>query len=470
MAWLGAAVAAASAVPAALPAGTATAATDNDTIVQLFEWPWASVASECTNVLGPKGYGAVQVSPPASSASLPDKGHPWWEVYQPNSYALNSRMGNREEFQNMVATCHAAGVKVYADAVLNHMTGQDGGGTGYDGTSFPDKYDYPNLYTKDDFHQPPCTVNNYTDAHNVQFCELEGLADLKTESDGVRTKLAGYLNDLESLGVDGFRLDAAKHIPVDDIAAIEGKLGKPAFIYQEVSAGGSGDAVQPNQYEPTGSLLEFRFGRGLKSAFQGSIAGLSDFGSGMEPSDKAVSFVDNHDTQRDGSTLSYKDGQQYVLANIFALGWNYGTPKVMSSYTFNGHDDSPPAGSDGKVSPVKCGSGWECEHQKRPIANMVGFHNAVRGTDVANWWSNGNNQIAFSRGAKGFVAINNEGGTLAQTLQTGLPAGTYCDVIHGDLGNGGCTGPTVTVGPDGKAQLSVNASDAVAIHAGAKVS
>ena len=152
----------------------------------------------------------------------------------------------------------------------------------------------------------------------------------------------------------------------------------------------------------------------------------------MEPSDKAVSFVDNHDTQRDGSTLSYKDGQQYVLANVFALGWNYGTPKVMSSYTFNGHDDSPPAGSDGKVSPVKCGSGWECEHQKRPIANMVGFHNAVRGTDVANWWSNGNNQIAFSRGGKGFVAINNEGGTLAQTLQTGLPAGTYCDVIHGE--------------------------------------
>ena len=77
LACLGAAVAAASAVPAALPAGTATAATDNDTIVQLFEWPWASVASECTNVLGPKGYGAVQVSPPASSASLPSKGHPW---------------------------------------------------------------------------------------------------------------------------------------------------------------------------------------------------------------------------------------------------------------------------------------------------------------------------------------------------------------------------------------------------------
>ena len=35
-----------------------------DVIVHLFQWPWASIASECTNVLGPKGFGAVQVSPP----------------------------------------------------------------------------------------------------------------------------------------------------------------------------------------------------------------------------------------------------------------------------------------------------------------------------------------------------------------------------------------------------------------------
>src|SRR3712207_9523559 len=35
-----------------------------DVIVHLFQWPWASVATECTTVLGPKGFGAVQVSPP----------------------------------------------------------------------------------------------------------------------------------------------------------------------------------------------------------------------------------------------------------------------------------------------------------------------------------------------------------------------------------------------------------------------
>src|SRR5690348_17261992 len=142
-----AALVAATAVPFSLlntaPAQAATPA--KDVTANLFMWNWNSVASECTNVLGPDGYGAVQVAPPEESASLPNNNpsHPWWEVYQPVSYNLTSRMGNRAQFISMVNTCHAAGVKVYADAVVNHMSGQGSGGTGYGGTTFPDKYTYP---------------------------------------------------------------------------------------------------------------------------------------------------------------------------------------------------------------------------------------------------------------------------------------------------------------------------------------
>lgn len=32
----------------------------SDVIVQMFEWSWDSVASECANFLGPMGYGLVQ--------------------------------------------------------------------------------------------------------------------------------------------------------------------------------------------------------------------------------------------------------------------------------------------------------------------------------------------------------------------------------------------------------------------------
>ena len=62
-----------------------------DVIVHLFEWPWASVANECTTRLGPKGFGGVQVSPPQEHVVLPGSGYPWWQDYQPVSYQLNTR-------------------------------------------------------------------------------------------------------------------------------------------------------------------------------------------------------------------------------------------------------------------------------------------------------------------------------------------------------------------------------------------
>lgn len=34
-----------------------------------------------------------------------------------------------------------------------------------------------------------------------------------------------------------------------------------------------------------------------------------------------------------------------------------------------------------------------------------------------DWWDNGSNQIAFCRGDKGFLAINNDGWDLKETLQ-----------------------------------------------------
>ena len=141
----------------------------------------------------------------------------------------------------------------------------------------------------------------------------------------------------------------------------------------------------------------------------------------------------------------------------------------MSSFSFSNNDAGPPGDGIDTTRDVSCGNGWVCEHRQRPIANMVGFRNAVGFAAVANWWSDGGNQIAFSRGGAGFLAINREGGALTRTFSTGLPAGTYCDVIHGDVSGGSCTGPTVTVNGAGQATLTVAAMDAVAIHAGSLV-
>lgn len=52
---------------------------------------------------------------------------------------------------------------------------------------------------------------------------------------------------------------------------------------------------------------------------------------------------------------------------------------------------------------MTCGGGWVCEHRWRQIYNMVRFRNTAQFQPVQNWWDNGNNQIAFSRGNKGKV-------------------------------------------------------------------
>jgi alpha-amylase len=470
----------------AVTSAKAAISTGNDVIANLFMWPWPSVAGECTNVLGPAGYGAVQVSPPEDSISV--AGHPWWDIYQPTAYDLNSRMGNRAQFVSMVQTCHAAGVKVYVDAVVNHMTGvNQASTTSYGGSTFTNTYSYPSAgYTPPDFHSYPANcpesdnqIHDWDSQAEVQECQLVSLADLNTETDHVRSTIAGYLNDLLAIGVDGFRVDAAKHINPADMAAIKAKLtNSSVYFAQEVIPGSGNVNLRPGAFEGNGGVLEFTYADDLKSQFTGSIANLSTFGTswGLEPSAKSTVFVENHDTERNGSTLNYRSGATDTLANVFMLAWNFGTPNVMSSFDFANPDDSPPTDANGYVTPVACGAGWECQHRGRAIRNMVGFHNATKAdSTVSNWWSDGANAIAFGRGpaggANGWIAINNGSGPLSgHAFATGLPAGTYCDIIHGDSQGGGCTGPTVTVDANGGATVSVTAKDAVALDVNARAS
>lgn len=86
---------------------------------------------------------------------------------------------------------------------------------------------------------------------------------------------------------------------------------------------------------------------------------------------------------------------------------------------------------------------------------MVQFRNVASVETVQNWWDNGGHQIAFSRGNKGYFAMNNEGHSLNQSLQTGLPQGTYCDVISGNKEGHRCTGRSVQVDSSGRAQIVV---------------
>jgi alpha-amylase len=467
----------------------------SDVTANLWEWNWPSIAAACTGQLGPAGYGAVQVAPPEESITLPsssDGAHPWWEVYQPVSYQITSRLGTRAQFASMVEACHNAGVRVYVDAVVNHTAGNGNTYTsGYAGSTFsPSGFDYPAVpYTTDDFHANdgscPTTdgqIDDFSVVAQVQNCELSGLSDLKTQSAGVRDKIAGYLNDLIGLGVDGFRVDAAKHIAQADFAAIEAELhtttaeGKAPYIEQEVTPGGSG-VLAPSAFTADGDLIGFSYADGLKTQFtNGTLNNLADIPSWSldAPSAQTGAMVTNHDTERDTNhaTLRYQDGSLYTLANYFLLAYPYGKPFLYDGFTFSTSStgQSPPSDANGFVSDTSCTNGaWQCITQSTGVKGMVAWHNTTAAvTTASDFTATSNSVIGFHRGALGWIGLNASAAASTATYQTGLADGTYCDRITGGVSGGACAGTSVTVS-GGNASVTIPAGGAVAIDTGAKV-
>ena len=94
-----------------------------------------------------------------------------------------------------------------------------------------------------------------------------------------------------------------------------------------------------------------------------------------------------------------------------------------------------------------------------------------------------------SKGALGFVAINNADNPWSTTFMTGLPGGSYCNVIDGKSVAGVCTGDAYvapdmkkkkkettdkryvvcrfTIGSDGSLVVTVGVRQAIAVHVGA---
>ena len=475
--------AAALSAPAVLRTNQAHASSlAKDVTANLFEYNFDSIASDCTNVLGPDGYAAVQVAPPQDSYDQPN--HYWWDVYQPADYSIGGRLGTEAEFQSMISACHAAGVKVYVDAVLNHMATGDGGqDTSYDGESFNSgTLTYPS-YSSADFHSYPAncpessdSIVNWLSYTEVTQCRLDGLPDLATGTAAVRGAEAGYLNSMIEMGVDGFRLDSATEIGEGDIAGIESMLdhdtstGQPVAITQEVYPGTSGQDAQlnPTSFEGNGSVTAIDYTYAIADDFaSGNLAALASYSPEL-PSAYASTFVTNQDTERaDSPSLSYADGAEYNLADEFLLAYGYGAPQIFSSFEYGGYNQAPPDTSNGDVTDTVCGTGaWECTESNPAIDAMVGWHNLALtdGAAVANWTTDGNDLIAFSRGGAAWIAINNGSSAETDTFSTGLPDGSYCDIVADSYSDGTCGGAGIVVA-DGQATVTVPAGGSVAIDA-----
>ncbi len=441
-------------------------------IVTAFQQNWKSIAKECKKTYGPEGVKYVQVSPPQDHI----KGDQWWTSYQPVSYKLNSKLGTEDEFKKMITTCKASGVGIIADAVINHTTGFANkdtvgvGGSKYDAAnqSFPDAG-----YTKDDFHKSTENINTYRKAEIVWTHRLVGLLDLDTSNPHVQKTLGEYFAHMLKLGVAGFRVDAAKHMSPQDVKGIKDAAADAAgttpdkiwWMQETIGFSEQDPRIQPDQYLQTGEVNEFEYSYRLRNYFYGSIENLKHITDKLIPSKKAAIFVTNWDTERDNASrvLTYKDGKKYELANAFMLAYPYGTPNVFSGYEFTKRDEGAPGATQTSIPDVSCAkdSKWQCTQRITLIRGMIGFYNAVRGTKVTNWQDDDDNNVAFSRGNKGFLAINNTENPQKVSYKTDLPDGEYCNVYESK----DCT-KTVSVS-GGKVETTIAAESAVALHANA---
>ena len=497
MVGTGALLAVPMAANAAEDTGQTTLPAKTDVQVIAFQQTWNSIAKECTNTYGPQGVAYVEISPPQESI----QGTEWWTSYQPVSYKLDSKLGTEAEFKNMITTCDAAGVGIIADVVLNQTTGLDvaaGEQTGVAGTKYNgltgdypgftgENGQYPQGVTAADFHDynNGASISDYKNQQEVQEGRLNSMWDFDTSSEKVQDIQSDYLAKLYKMGVKGFRMDAVKHINNEDIKGIKDKMaqkvGKNAndiyWIQEVIGNASEAPGIQPRNYLETGTVTQFDYKSDLNAKFKGKIAKLKDLSTrigDLSSNPNAIAskdanvFVTNWDTARNDGAITYKNDSMYALANAFMLAYDYGTPRLLSDYKYDVNDNGAPGSTAAEVPDVdfdeacstKDGE-WNCQQRWTTTRGMIALHNYVDGTAVEQWQDDGANNIAFSRGDKGFVAINNSTEDKTAEYATSMPDGEYCDVY----GVQDCS-KTVTVS-GGKVKVTVPAMQAIAIYGGA---
>lgn len=463
------------------------------TIVQAFGWHWNDIRQECL-FFHEEGVSAVLIDPVSEEVFY--KAMPWWGLYQPVSYALNSLYGNLDSLESMINTCHLNGIKVYTGIVVRHMAIYKNFSTtmphiGVNGTTFNQfSYTLTNestekmSYNYDDFLHLGIIKRSYDsnldiyqnnsrrincplqdkDFHENEWkmrnCDLVGLPTLNYSSSNTINNLRQNIIMLLKLGIDGFFVDASRHLYPEQLTTILGGLytldNNRPFIFYEMPTPFLVRALDPVNYNDyyklskvTGQDVKItghNFAKLMYKVFQDNTSnhfntlinysGKPTFDQVNFPEeyfDNRISLADilknspdyyltyfgtnhiitmiaNHDTENSDAfkALKAEDGllpgrnNNYGLANAFMLAIPYGIPLILSS---NHIGESFPYNSlpttqvwnNNKNECFKQNSPWLCQHRWPLIANMIRFRkNTAEYQKICNLYLNGN-QVGFDR-------------------------------------------------------------------------
>jgi glycosidase len=351
------------------------------------------------------------------------------------------------DFDNLVTAAHQNGIKVIIDFAPNHSTQDNAGefGAFYDNGVLVGKYtnDTSNYF----HHNPNISGGGWDDRYQVQYLTLFDLADLNQENITVDAYLKASAQLFQKHGVDGFRIDAVKHVTWGWEYSFANSIytTDDSFLFGEWYQGNTSDPLYHDSYKFANksgiSLLDFPLNTALRNVFAAN-ANFSEIDSVIKQEDSnfrwnkdLITFVDNHDMGRFLSVNNNNNRLHEALAFIeTARGIPciyYGTEQYLHNDTSGGTDpyNRPMMSAFSTTTPAfKLIKALSLLRRNNP-AIAYGSH--------TQRWIN-NDVYIYERKFFGnvvLIAINkNETTSYNITgLSTSLPAGAYTDYLTGLL-------------------------------------
>lgn len=347
-------------------------------------------------------------------------------------------------FDRLTATAHQNGIKVIVDWANNHSNYKGGGEQGAlynNGVFMASDANDPNGY----FHHNP-DIADFNDRYQLQYYTLEGLEDLNQENATIDNYLKTAIQQFQTHGVDGFRLDAIKHVIWGWEYSLANAVfsNKPSFLYGEWFNNNSGDPLYHDAYKFANksgiSELDFGVNQAMRDVFA-SDKNFSELDSAIAtesanftwPND-LVTFFDSHDESRLLTLNNNKNRLHEAMAFLLTCRGIpvilYGDEQYLHNDTNNGNDPYDRV--------------WMSSFDKTPAYTLIGKLAALRQSNDAiaygGWkqrWINGDVYIYERQFYNDVVLVainkNNSATYNISGLNTALPTGTYTDYLSGIL-------------------------------------
>ncbi|EFM08594.1 alpha amylase catalytic region [Paenibacillus curdlanolyticus YK9] len=411
------------------------AQTKDGLILHAWNWSFDTIKNNLPAIAA-AGYKSIQTSPIQGTKESTMDGSKWWLLYQPTNFKIgNAQLGSRDQFKSMCEEAAKYGISIIVDVVANHTANAGGGSQQLQpsGSVDPAIRDNPNFW-----HQAT-TVQDWGNRWQVTQWAIS-LPDLNTSNQELQNMIIGFLNDAISLGADGFRFDAAKHIELPDdpngaasnfwtrvLGSLTNKDSQ--FIYGEVLQGG---ADRFSAYSNYMGLLADHYGGSIRSAVTNkNVDGAKDYSADNVSPSKLVTWVESHDTYANNESVS-----TYLNDWQIKMGWSIIAARAQSNALFFNR----PAGG-GKFASTLGVQGNDLWKDADVVA-VNKFHNAMIGQGEY-LRTQGSQIMLVERGTKGMTIVN-LGGDAQINSDTNLANGTYTNKASGGgtftVSNGKITG------------------------------